>query len=237
MAGVPAFSEEMNMQDAERAELVDAAIREIESPSFGTRDFWAVHRVRRRDGHPVIVAAERDEDTGRGYVTFKIENERYLWTLCLEPRSGCLVPERDYVTPWSSVVLIVQSDELSPDVITGIIGLTPDKTQVKGERRLPDGAFRNETNAWFYELQTEPTCTPEEKVEQLLAVLSPVADAFANIKGRASVTITVRYEGYRDFTNCCVLQTEHIALLARLNAVFNFCFSLSGPDLPFPDPS
>lgn len=84
-----------------------------------------------------------------------------------------------YVEPrkTSSARLVILSDELVPDEITGLVGLQPDMAAKRGE--LMRGPRRFPHHSWNLESGLPETANPEEHLDALLGRLEPAAPAIS----------------------------------------------------------
>ena len=211
--------------------VVEAAIKEISERRLeSTEQFLVLHDVRREGGHPVVALVGRGPDATWN-VTFEIVDVPYYLTVTLQERAGLCVPVIAMSTPGSTVDFVVRSNEVTPDSVTRILGLSPAVVRVKGELRTGQRTAYAQ-HEWCYVPDVHAAEDPRDKITHLLHDLGNVSEKLTTISDRIEAELRVWYEGYKNHAAFLELTERQVQVLATLRASFLVNCVLSGPDSP-----
>ena len=86
-----------------------------------------------------------------------------------------------YVEPHktASARLVILSGELDPDEISGLVGLSPDRSAMRGDQMR--GPRRYPYHSWQLESGLSETANPEDHLDALLERLAPAASAIGTL--------------------------------------------------------
>jgi Domain of unknown function (DUF4279) len=118
------------------------------------------------------------------------------------------------------VTLCVYSESLEPDVVTAILGVAPDSSHRKGDRRGPRRPpFR--TGGWFYGVEGTPPEDPSTLTTKLLDQLP--GDAALWLRLASEYDVRLSYGLFLDLWNRGIsLPGDLVARIARLHVLVEF---------------
>jgi hypothetical protein len=113
----------------------------------------------------------RTQEAGDRAVTCYRLSQASFWLQVHWRRRAEHWEERDVeVVAGSSVALRLVLDDVSPSMVTELLDLPPTRAFAKGDGGSLGAAVRDE-GLWIHEVMPGAFCVPEEKVQELLAVL------------------------------------------------------------------
>ncbi len=140
--------------------------------------------LRLRAAHADVVRPLLERDPAWGHAmpaNARVDGERALLCYRLAPESfwlqvhwrwrGASWEERDVeVVVGSTVALRLVLDDVAPGLVTDLLGLVPTRAFGKGDSGPLTTTVRDE-GLWIHEVMPGAFCSPEEKVQELLALL------------------------------------------------------------------
>ena len=225
--------DEQTTLEQQAAEL---ARREILSPTLSAaKEILAVHKPVLVDGQALIARADLTHEEGAFYFYFRLEHEPYYLILAVRPDdTGKLAVTCACVEAAVRVFLLVKSEQLQPDEITRRLGLTPTAAYAKGDRLHPELPPLPYTK-WRFEPHQALAEDLGGKLDLLLDQLEPATAAIAELAAECDVSVSVCYEGYKEWLGGWNAPTDTLKRLAALGARLHLDLYASGPDLPEPD--
>ena len=215
-------------------QAVELARREVLSPTLAaTREVLSVHRPVLVDGLPLIARADVTREPDAYYFYFRLEGEPYYLVVVVRREGEKLAVGCACVEAAVRVFLLVKAQDLTPAEITKRLGLKPTASQAKGERLHPELAPLSCTLWRFEPHQT----LPEElgrKLDLLLDKLKPAAPRIAELAREADVTLSICYEGCKEWLGGWDADPPTLRRIAALGASLHLDLYASGPDLPEP---
>jgi transcriptional regulator with XRE-family HTH domain len=212
---------------------------EILSPTLSaTKEMLAVHTPVLVDGQPVIARADVAREPGAFYFYFRLEHEPYYLVVVVQANNRQLAVECACVEAAVRVFLLVKAKHLTPQQISERLGLESTSAYAKGERihpALPPLPYTK----WRFEPHQTLAEELGRKLDLLLDELEGAAPRIAELAAECDVSISVCYEGCKEWLGGWNASKETLKRLAALGADLHFDLYASGPDLPdldFPDP-
>ena len=220
-------------QTALELQAAELARREIVSPTLSAaKEILAVHKPVLVDGQPLIARVDLTREEGSFFFYFRLEDEPYYLIIAVRPDdAGKLTATCACIEAAVRVFLLVKSEKHTPDEITQRLGLTPTAAYAKGDRihpELPPLPY----SKW----RLEPHQTLAEdlggKLDLLLDQLEPAAARIAKLAAECDVSVSVCYEGYKEWLGGWNAPPDTLKRLAALGARLHLDLYASGPDLP-----
>jgi hypothetical protein len=214
---------------AER-QAAELARQEILSPTLATtKEVLAVHTPVLEDGQPLIARADTAREPGAFYFYFRLEGEPYYLVVVVWLGDKGLAVGCSCIEAAVRVFLLIKSKNLSPDEITRRLGLEPTAAQAKGTQ-LHKGLAPLAQTLWRF----EPHKTlPEEvgrKLDLLLHQLDGAAPRIAALATECDVTLTMCYEGCKEWLGGWTADARTLKRLAALGCSLELDLFASGPD-------
>lgn len=222
---IPSHSEEQLL-------AIRLAVTEVHEKTWGSTEQYLKSNVVECDtgGEPRIARVDSISRPGAHLVYFPIVNESYFYVVTIQlDQFGKLVVTGNHVEARTVAKLVIVSETLLPDTITGIVGLTPTY-----KRELdPKGkaAWHRRESAWVLEAQAgQPDCI-ESKVKSLLGIVLPRAKSIASLESSCSILVQLVYDAWisNGHLGGLFLNPEELSAISSLRASLDFDTYASGP--------
>ena len=116
-------------------------------------------------------------------------------------------------------------DDTTPDAITVLLSLAPNRTYVKGERRRPGTSATWRMSGWCRKSGVRDACTFEEHLDALCALIRPREEVFARLAEKYCVEIACKVEidsSDNVSTPWLHLTKAHMQLLSKVGISVDF---------------
>ncbi len=185
-------------------------------------------------GIPRIKDIIISEDKSTAEVYFPIIDEEYYFVIYID-----LVPEISLkfmgMSAGNKVELFVSSDAEDLDKMIELLHVTPQRSWLKGEKRIHYNGINfsvNKNSGFIYTPIEKTTGDVEDKLDYLLDKLIQVKDKIVELHKVAEVEIQLTYYGYKDQMWGINLKPQTIQRLSELGIPLDIDLYASGNDLP-----
>ena len=212
-----------------RETAIKIATEELKHPTLGVSEQIVSSHI--LNPEPIRIDAEREQ--GAYFLYFSIVDEDYFFVVALREEDGVLKPSASWIEANAQVYLSVHTEQKTPNEITELLGIQPTSSGKMGEHpaHRPSGAV-NKCHYWCFEPQKDIPESLEKKVDVLLESMEVCHNELKSLSESCSVTLTVCYEGYKDWMGGVVLSPYQLAQIAEMKAGIWVDLYASGPDLP-----
>lgn len=215
--------------------IAQIAKEEVLNPTFElTKQFLSVNNVEMDGGIPRIKDIIISEDKSTAEVYFPIIDEEYYFVIYID-----LMPEISLkfmgMSAGNKVELFVSSDTEDLDKMIELLHVTPQRSWLKGEKRIHYNGINfsvNKNSGFIYTPIEKTTGEVEDKIDYLLDELMLIKDKIVELHKFAEVEIQVTYYGYKDQMWGINLKPQIIQRLSELGIPLDIDLYASGNDLP-----
>jgi hypothetical protein len=209
------------------AELIAAAIEEIENPTFGVvEQFLKVHEVAYKDGMPEIAGIKIDAAEKSATVYFSVKGEHFHFAVYLDTEPEVRVKFAD-TEDFCQVYFSAYSEDLTLQELSSVTSLEPTESYNKGDK------LTYKLVATGSSMTFQPNLEPDtfaSKLKNLLSFLEQDVSVIKSLVSKASGGIAV-HAIFHNGTNMLGgfhLDKSDIQRLAALNLEIDFDLYVSG---------
>jgi hypothetical protein len=209
------------------AELIAAAIKEIENPTFGVvEQFLEVHEVAYKDGRPEVAGIKIDTVEKVATVYFSVKGEGFHFAVYLDTEPEVQVRFAD-TEDFCQVYFSAYSEELTLQELSSLTALEPTESYDKGDKLIRNLIAKGSS------VKFQPSPEPDtfaNKLKHLLAFLEQDINGIKRLASEASGGIAV-HTIFHNGTNMLGgfhLDKSDIQRLAALNLEIDFDLYVGG---------
>jgi hypothetical protein len=189
----------MSHSAAEIQDLVKkCAIAEALRPKLGaTQQILGIDRLVLTEGIPLALLVEQLPERDIFRVYFKIQDQPYYLVVIVSQEQEQFVADFALRAAEVRAYLTIQSQLLTPTIITERAGLTPTRSQQMGELMQPAYSPRRfAEHRWYFEPQANIPGSLEDKLEFLLDRLELSQPQILTLSESCDICISICYEAY-----------------------------------------
>lgn len=206
----------------ENAELIAAATKEIEHPTFGVvEQFLEIHEIVYQDGKPVVDGIKIDDSGKQATVYFAVKAAAFHFAVTLGTEAEIQIMGAD-TEDFCYVSFEAYSESLSLQQLASLTNLRPTNSYDKGDK-IGIGDLTADGSSMEFKPNPEPGAT-EEKLKKLLSFLEQDVTGVRRLVDEAGGIIQVHtvFHNGNTMLGGIHLDKEDIRRLAALNLEIDF---------------